>query len=458
MIDPILSLSPLDGRYRSKVEDLADYYSEFGLNKYRVRVEIEWLIFMANNLKLPNTNKLTDLETKFLREVESYFDIVSGQRVKEIEQTTNHDVKAIEYYIKEALEPSNLKHLVEFVHLGCTSEDINNTAYALMVKEGFHNKILPQINQLIELLVALAETEKTTPMLSLTHGQSATPTTLGKEIINVVARLETILTKMKEFKFTGKWNGAVGNHSAMSASGLNENWIEISKQFLGELGLEPNLFTTQIEPHDNLAEFLNYQTQINTILIDFARDAWSYVSRDIFKQKLKDGEIGSSTMPHKVNPIDFENAEGNLGISSALAQHLSIKLPISRMQRDLSDSTTLRNLGLVFGYHFLSVASLIKGVQKLEVNHEKLNAELDQNPEVLGEAVQSAMRVAGIEKPYEKLKELTRGKKITLKDLQDFIKKLELEETVKNNLLALTPQSYIGEAVNLVDYYLKNRK
>jgi adenylosuccinate lyase len=327
-----------------------------------------------------------------------------------------------------------------------------------MVKEGFHNKVLPQINQLIELLIALAETEKATPMLSLTHGQSATPTTLGKEIINVVARLETILTKMKNFKFTGKWNGAVGNHSAMSVSGLNENWIEISKQFLSELGLEPNLFTTQIEPHDNLAEFLNYQTQINTILIDFSRDVWSYVSRDIFKQKLKDGEIGSSTMPHKVNPIDFENAEGNLGISSALAQHLSIKLPISRMQRDLSDSTTLRNLGLVFGYHFLSVASLIKGVQKLEVNHDKINAELDQNPEVLGEAVQSAMRVAGIEKPYEKLKELTRGKKITIKDLQVFIKKLELDETVKNNLLALTPQTYIGEAVNLVDYYLKNRK
>jgi adenylosuccinate lyase len=458
MLDPILSLSPLDGRYRSKVENLADYFSEFGLNKYRVRVEIEWLIYMANNLKLPGVNKLSDLEVKFLKEVEGYFDVLAATRVKEIEQTTNHDVKAIEYYIKEVLENSNAKSLVEFVHLGCTSEDINNTAYALMVQEGFHTQMAPKLESLIQTLLTLAETEAATPMLSLTHGQPATPTTLGKEIINFVARLESVLKKMKEHQFTGKWNGAVGNSSALSASGLQADWIQVSKEFLTQLGLTPNLFTTQIEPHDNLAEFLNYLSQLNTILIDFSRDVWTYISRDVFKQKLKEGEIGSSTMPHKVNPIDFENAEGNLGISSAIAQHLALKLPISRMQRDLTDSTVLRNLGIVFGYHFLALNSLQNGIEKLEVNHEKLEKELDANPEVLGEAVQTAMRVAGIEKPYEKLKELTRGKKITLLDLRNFIKKLDLDNATKERLVNLTPQSYIGEAVNLVNYYLKNKK
>jgi adenylosuccinate lyase len=458
MVDPIISISPLDGRYRSKVENLADYFSEFGLNKYRVRVEIEWLIYLANNLKLPGVNKLNEIEIQFLREVEGYFDIVAAQRVKEIEKTTNHDVKAIEYFIKEILETSNVKHLTEYVHLGCTSEDINNTAYALMLKEGFHKEILAQIQSLIELLVNLAKTEKSTAMLSLTHGQPATPTTLGKEIINIVARLEIILEKMKNHKFTGKWNGAVGNHSAIQVSGLKSNWIQTSQEFLNQLGLEPNLFTTQIEPHDNLAEFLNHLSQLNTVLIDFSRDIWMYISRDLFKQKLKEGEIGSSTMPHKVNPIDFENAEGNLGISTALAQHLSIKLPISRMQRDLSDSTVLRNLGTVFGYHLLSIKSLINGVQKLEVNHEKIKTELNNNPEVLAEAIQSAMRVAGVSKPYEKLKELTRGKKITLPQIKEFIQTLEIPEETKQNLAALSPETYIGEAVKLVDYYLTNRK
>lgn len=458
MLDPILSLSPLDGRYRNKLEDLSHYYSEFGLNKYRVRVEIEWLIYMANNMKLPGVNKLSDLEVKFLKEVESYFDVVAANRVKDIEKTTNHDVKAIEYYIKEVLETSNAKNLIEYVHLGCTSEDINNTAYALMIKEGFHDQILPNLEEFVELLVELAKTEATTSVLALTHGQAASPTTLGKEIINVVARLEIVMNRMKQHQFTAKWNGATGNYSAISASGLQENWIQVSEKFLIELGLVPNLYTTQIEPHDNLAEFLNNLTQINTILVDFARDMWTYISRDIFKQKLKEGEIGSSTMPHKVNPIDFENAEGNLGLSTAIAQHLSIKLPISRLQRDLSDSTVLRNIGIVFGYNYISVKNLIKGVQKLEVNYDKINAELDQNPEVLGEAVQSAMRVAGIEKPYEKLKELTRGKKITLTDLKNFIKKLELDDATKERLSELTPQSYIGEAVQLVNHYIQNRK
>lgn len=458
MTDPILNISPLDGRYRSKIENLADYFSEFGLNKYRVLVEIEWLIYMANNFKLPGINKLTELEVKFLKEVEGYFDVIAAKRVKEIESTTNHDVKAIEYYLKEVLEASAVQHLIEYVHLGCTSEDINNTAYALMVREGFHNAVLPSIQIIIDELLKLAEQEATTPMLSLTHGQAATPTTLGKEIINVVARLEIITKKLREHQFTGKWNGATGNHSAMSASGLNENWIDHSVSFLSNLGLQPNLFTTQIEPHDNLAEFLNLTSQLNTILLDFSRDVWMYVSRDVFKQKLKEGEIGSSTMPHKVNPIDFENAEGNLGISTAIAQHLAIKLPVSRLQRDLSDSTALRNLGVVFGHQLLALQSLINGIQKLEVNHDKLSDELNKNPEVLGEAVQSAMRIAGIEKPYEKLKELTRGKKISLSDLRNFIKTLDIDSATKDRLLNLTPQSYIGEASNLVNYYLKNRK
>lgn len=454
MLDPILALSPLDGRYRSKLEGLSHFYSEFGLNKYRIRVEIEWLIYATNGLKLPNIAKLTDEEIKFLREIESYFDVISAKRVKEIEKITNHDVKAIEYYIKEILKDSNLKHLQEFIHLGCTSEDINNIAYALITKEGFHQVVKPNLQELIQDLKNLAKEEASTAMLALTHGQPATPTTLGKEIINIVARLETVLTKMENHTFSAKWNGATGNHSAIAISGLDADWFKVSEEFLASLGLTPNLYTTQIEPHDNLVEFLNYLTQINTILIDFSRDIWTYISREIFKQKLKEGEIGSSTMPHKVNPIDFENAEGNLGISSAIAQHLAIKLPISRMQRDLSDSTTLRNLGIVFGYHYLSVLNLRKGVTKLEVNHSKLNQELENNLEVLAEAIQSVMRVEGIEKPYEKLKELTRGKKINQQDLKKFITSLDLKDSSKEKLLQLTPQTYTGEAKNLVNKYL----
>lgn len=458
MIDPILAISPLDGRYNTSTEALRDFYSEFGLNRYRIKVEIEWLIFLCNEVKIQGAQKLTELDTKFLREIVSYFDVVAAKRLKEIEKETNHDVKAVEYYIKESLATSNLSHLLEFVHLGCTSEDINNTAYALLTKEACHGVTIPALTEVATFLANLAGKTKALPLMSLTHGQPASPTTLGKELINVLARLETYTTKIKNHEYTAKWNGAVGNYNAMAHSISDVDWIETNKKFIESLGLTPNLYTTQIEPHDNIAELLNLTTQINTILIDFSRDAWMYIQRDVFKQRLKEGEIGSSTMPHKVNPIDFENAEGNLGLSTAIAQHMATKLPVSRMQRDLSDSTVLRNLGIVFGYNLIAVKSLLKGLGKLEVNEEKCAKELEDNPELLAEIIQTVMRLEGIEKPYEKLKELTRGKKITLKEITAFVKKLEIDEKSKKNLLNLTSAKYTGNAEKLTEHYLKNKK
>lgn len=458
MIDPILNLCPLDGRYKHLSESLQDYFSEFGLNRYRIKVEIEWLIFLCNETKIKGSKKLNELDLKFLQDIVNYFDVVAAKRLKEIEKTTNHDVKAVEYYIKEVLADSNLQELTELVHLGCTSEDINNTAYAMLTKEAIHTVTIPLIEELTQTLTELAQKYKDTPLMSLTHGQPASPTTIGKELINFVARLEKYKEKLKNLETTGKWNGAVGNYNAIQHSLPEYDWIALNQKFVASLGLEPNLYTTQIEPHDNLAETLNLTSQINTILIDMSRDFWMYIQRDVFKQKLKDGEIGSSTMPHKVNPIDFENAEGNLGISSALAQHFAIKLPTSRLQRDLTDSTVLRNIGLVFGYQLIATKSLLKGITKLELNEKKLEEELNNNQELLAEIIQTVMRLEGIDKPYEKLKELTRGKKITHKEIQNFIKKLEISEESKKSLLELTPASYTGLASKLTEYYLKNKK
>ncbi len=458
MLDPIIAISPLDGRYRNKLEEMSDYFSEFALFKYRVRVEIEWLIHICNEVKLKNTRKLTESEIKFLREIVDYFDVVAAKRVKEIEKETNHDVKAIEYYIKETLTDSSVEDLTEFVHFGCTSEDINNLSYALMIQEGTKNFVNSNLQGVIQKIAEMAKTFEDLPMLSLTHGQTASPTTVGKEFANVLARLDRYYKKIDEFKLTGKFNGATGNFNAHVSAAKDEDWENISERFVESLGLEHNPMTTQIEPHDTTAEYMNLYSQINTILIDFSRDIWMYISRGIFKQKLREGEIGSSTMPHKVNPIDFENAEGNMGLSNGIISHLSQKLPISRMQRDLSDSTVFRNVGTVFAYTVLGCKSMIKGLDKLEVNEKVLKKELADNPEILAEAIQTVMRLEGIDSPYEKLKKLTRGKRISLNDISKFVDGLEVDKETKKALKELTPADYIGLAKELTQHYLKKRK
>ena len=458
MLDPIIAISPLDGRYRAKLDEMSDYFSEFALFKYRVRVEIEWLIHLCNEVKLKNTRELTDAEVKFLREIVDYFDVVAAKRVKEIEKETNHDVKAIEYYIKETLTDSSVEDLTEFVHFGCTSEDINNLSYALMVQEGTKSFVNSHLQGVIQKIAEMSKEYSKLPMLSLTHGQTASPTTVGKEFANVLARLDRYYAKINEFKLTGKFNGATGNFNAHFSAAKDEDWENISERFVESLGLEHNSMTTQIEPHDTTIEYMNLYSQINTILVDFSRDIWMYISRGIFKQKLREGEIGSSTMPHKVNPIDFENAEGNLGISNGLISHLGQKLPISRMQRDLSDSTVFRNIGMVFGYVVLGTKSMIKGLDKLEVNEKVLKKELEENPEILAEAIQTVMRLEGIDSPYEKLKKLTRGKRISLNDISKFVDGLELDKPTKKRLKELTPAKYIGLAVELTEHYLKKRK
>ena len=453
----LLSLSPLDGRYKSKTDELSDYFSEFALFKYRVRVEIEWLIFLCNEIKIKKSRVLDKEEIQLLQDIANYFDVVAAEKVKQIEGETNHDVKAVEYYIKESLSDTSMADISELVHFGCTSEDINNTAYALMLMESRSLMVENHLRKLTDSLRELAYTHASQPMLSLTHGQTASPTTLGKELANVAARLEYFYGKLMTHEFTGKFNGATGNFNAHVAADSKLDWIDISQKFLTHLGLKPNLMTTQIEPHDNTAEYLLTFSQVNTILIDFSRDIWQYVSRGIFKQKLKEGEVGSSTMPHKVNPIDFENAEGNLGLANSTIYHLAQKLPISRMQRDLSDSTVFRNLGVSFGYSLIAFKSLQKGISKLELNPDALITELQNNPEVLAEAIQTVMRMEKIDQPYEKLKQLTRGKKITQKEIEKFVEKLELSDKAKNSLLKLTPENYIGLAEVLTQQFLKDK-
>jgi len=457
MFDPIIAVSPLDGRYKGKTQDLADYFSEFALFKYRTKVEVEWFIFLCNTIKLSGTRVINEEEIKFIREIESYFDITSAKKVKHIESETNHDVKAVEYYLKEALSNSSLSDLSEYIHFGCTSEDINNTAYALMLKSSRDKVATEYLRKIIEKTKELAERYASNAMLSLTHGQTASPTTVGKEFANVAARLDYFYEKIQNHQFKGKFNGATGNFNAHYSAVKTTDWIKYSQDFLKVLELDPNLMTTQIEPHDNTIEYLLMFSQINVILIDFSRDIWQYISRSVFTQKLKAGEIGSSTMPHKVNPIDFENAEGNLGLSNSLIYHLAQKLPISRMQRDLSDSTVLRNLGTVFAYDLIAFQSLLKGLDKIELNPKNLLKELQDNPEVLAEAIQTVMRLEGIERPYEKLKELTRGRRITLEEIREFIQKLELNEKTKQNLLELSPETYTGLATELTNKYLKNK-
>ena len=446
----LLAISPIDGRYAGKTHALQSIFSEYGLIKYRVKVEVEWLKSLAAHQAIDEVPALSEVALKRLDNVADDFDEKDAQAVKTIERTTNHDVKAVEYFIKDAIDDhEELAAISEFVHFACTSEDINNLAYSLMLLEAKQQILLPQINSLISQLDQFSHTLADIPMLSLTHGQPASPTTVGKEFANVSYRLKRQYQQLEQTQILGKINGAVGNYNAHLSAYPDIDWPAHAQQFVEQLGLHWNPYTTQIEPHDYIAEYFDVVARINTILIDLCRDIWGYISIGHFKQKTVAGEIGSSTMPHKVNPIDFENAEGNLGMANAIMNHLSAKLPISRWQRDLTDSTVLRNLGVGIGHSLIAYASLEKGLNKLEINTDSLMQQLEANWEVLAEPVQTVMRRYGIEQPYEKLKTLTRGQRIDGVILRDFIQSLDLPASAKTALQAMTPASYTGLAKQL---------
>lgn len=450
MTTPLVALSPLDGRYAAKVERLRPIFSEFGLMRFRVQVEIAWLLALADEPRILEVPVLSAQARAFLQAIADGFSEADGARIKAIEATTNHDVKAVEYYVKEKIgDHPELAAVKEFVHFACTSEDINNLSYGLMLLEARAQVLLPALDRIIAALRTLAHAQAGQPMLSRTHGQSASPSTLGKEIANVVARLQRQRRQIAAVELTGKINGAVGNYNAHVVSYPDVDWPTFSQRFVEALGLVFNPYTTQIEPHDCVAEIADATCRANTILIDLCRDVWGYVSLGYFKQRLRQGEVGSSTMPHKVNPIDFENAEGNLGLANALFGHFSAKLPISRWQRDLTDSTVLRALGTAFGHTVLALDSLGKGLDKLEVNPQRLAADLDGAWEVLAEPVQTVMRRHGLPNPYEQLKALTRGQGITRASMRDFIQSLDLPEAARQRLLELTPATYIGLAAQL---------
>ncbi|HET6631233.1 MAG TPA: adenylosuccinate lyase [Rhodanobacteraceae bacterium] len=446
----LTALSPLDGRYAAKVAALRPIFSEFGLMHRRVRVEIAWLLALAAEPGLAELPPFDAGATSSLRAIADDFSPADGEHIKAIEATTNHDVKAIEYFIKERIgDDPALAQAREFVHFACTSEDINNLAYALMLRDARQQVLLPRLDRVIGSLRELAHAHAELPMLSRTHGQTASPTTLGKEMANVVARLQRQRLQLAAVEIPGKINGAVGNFNAHVAACPDVDWRALSRRFVESLGLQWNEYTTQIEPHDGIAEYCDALRRGNAVLIDLARDIWGYVSLGYFRQALKQGEVGSSTMPHKVNPIDFENAEGNLGVANALLCHFAEKLPISRWQRDLSDSTVLRGLGVAFGHTLVALDSLDKGLGKLQVNPPRLAADLDGSWEVLAEAVQTVMRRHGLPNPYEQLKALTRGQGITQDSMREFIQTLDLPAKDKARLLALTPATYTGLAGSL---------
>lgn len=450
MSHALLALSPLDGRYAAKVEALRPIFSEFGLMQRRIEVEVRWLIALSDEAVISEVSPFSAQARQALRTIASSFSIADGERVKAIERETNHDVKAIEYFIKERLDANaELAAAREFVHFACTSEDINNLAYSLMLRDAREQVLLPSLDQLLHRLRGMSDAFAAQPMLSRTHGQTASPTTLGKEIANVAARLERQRSQIANVELLGKINGAVGNYNAHVIAYPEVEWPVFSRRFVESLGLVFNPMTTQIEPHDCIAEIADACRRANTILIDFARDIWGYISLGYFRQTLKAGEVGSSTMPHKVNPIDFENAEGNFGIANALFEHFSAKLPISRWQRDLTDSTVLRALGTAFGHTLVAIDSLNKGVAKLQVDPARLDADLDASWEVLAEAVQTVMRRHGLPSPYEQLKALTRGQGITRESMRAFVESLELPQTEKQRLLELTPAGYSGLAESL---------
>jgi adenylosuccinate lyase len=445
----LTAISPIDGRYADKVEALRPVFSEYGLIRFRVLVEVRWLQALANNPLIAEVSPFSDFATQLLDTIVSDFSEADAQRVKDIEKTTNHDVKAVEYLLKEKIAGcAELEKVSEFIHFACTSEDINNLSYALMLKEG-RELILAQISDCIAALRKLSLETAGQPMLSRTHGQSATPTTVGKEFANVAARMLRQKEQLEAVALLGKINGAVGNYNAHCVAYPDVDWAEFSQNFVESLGLQFNPYTIQIEPHDYIAEFFHALSRFNTILLDFDRDIWGYISLGYFKQKTIAGEIGSSTMPHKVNPIDFENSEGNLGLANALFTFLAEKLPVSRWQRDLTDSTVLRNIGVGIAHTSIAIQASLKGISKLQINADAIEADLNANWEVLAEPIQTVMRRYGIEKPYEKLKELTRGQRITPEQMQAFIEKLDIPAEAKAALLALTPRGYTGYAGKL---------
>ena len=445
----LTALSPIDGRYSDKVNNLRPIFSEYGLIRFRVEVEILWLQALANQAQINEVKTFSESANDLLNNIIINFSEDDAQRVKTIEKTTNHDVKAVEYFLKEKIAGNTeLAAVSEFIHFACTSEDINNLSYALMLKAG-REIIALQMNEVISAIKTIALQTANQAMLSRTHGQSATPTTVGKEFANVAARLERQYNQFQAVLLLAKINGAVGNYNAHAVAYPEINWAEFAKTFVQSLGLQLNPYTIQIEPHDYIAEYFHVLARFNTILIDFNRDIWGYIALGYFKQKTIAGEVGSSTMPHKVNPIDFENSEGNLGIANALFNFLAEKLPLSRWQRDLTDSTVLRNIGVGIAHSSIALQAHLKGLSKLQLNALVLEADLENNWEVLAEPIQTVMRRYGIEKPYEKLKELTRGQRINAEQMHDFINTLEIPLEAKAQLLALTPSSYIGYAARL---------
>ena len=447
----LTALSPLDGRYAGKVDSLRGAFSEFALIQRRVQVEVEWLKALSAEPGVSEVPPLSNEGARFLDALVSNFSLKDAEAVKTIEETTNHDVKAVEYFLKQRVSGQpELASVAEFFHFACTSEDINNLSHALMLRSGL-TELIAQYTAARSLLASMAKAYSALPMLSRTHGQTASPTTVGKELANVAVRLEQQIDRLAAVPLRGKINGAVGNYNAHLIAYPDVEWQKVARQFVESLGLDWNPYTTQIEPHDYMAELFHAMSRINQILIDLCRDIWGYISLGYFKQKLIDGEVGSSTMPHKVNPIDFENAEGNLGLANAVLEHLAHKLPVSRWQRDLTDSTVLRNMGVGFGHTSLALSSLVRGLGKLEVDHEALAADLDDAWEVLAEAIQTVMRRHGVPEPYEKLKALTRGQAMGPDTMHAFISSLDIPEDARDRLLALTPSSYIGLATELAE-------
>lgn len=450
LVNTIRAITPLDGRYATQVSGLAEHLSEWALIKRRVQVEVEWLVEMAGCGDVSDMRSLTGTEQEFLRGLVTDFDDDAAMRVKRIERTTNHDVKAVEYYIRERLAGTSLEDVCEWVHFCCTSEDINNLSHALMIKSALEEEWLPQARALVDGVAALAEATTDTSMLARTHGQAASPTTLGKELAVFVYRWRRQMRQIENAEYLGKFNGAVGSYNAHAIAYPDADWQAISRGFVERLGLTHNPLTTQIEPHDYIAEIFHALIRFNTVLLDFDRDMWSYISMGVFRQKAVEGEVGSSTMPHKVNPINFENSEANLGISNALLEHLATKLPVSRLQRDLTDSSALRNLGPAIGHSLVGLKSAQRGLRQVALDESLLAAELDDAWEVLAEAVQTVMRKHSGEDAYELLKGFTRGRSVTQKDLLEFVGELDLPTDDKKRLLALTPAGYTGIAAELV--------
>ena len=450
-LNALTAISPVDGRYFDKTNALSEIFSEFGLIKYRVLIEVKWLQTMSENPDIPEVPKFSQQASDFLGDIATNFSLEDAQQVKEIERTTNHDVKAVEYFLKDKIKDNaELDAVSEFFHFACTSEDINNLSHALMLIDG-RDVLLVQMQNILSLISALAKDNAAIPMLSRTHGQTASPTTVGKEMANFAFRLKRQIDHLKSIKIMGKFNGAVGNFNAHICAYPDLDWQTISQNFIESLGVNYAPYTPQIETHDYMAEYFHSMNRFNTILIDFCRDVWGYISLGYFKQKTIAGEVGSSTMPHKVNPIDFENGEGNLGIANALNTHLADKLAISRWQRDLSDSTVLRNLGVSCAHGLIAYASIAKGIGKLETNETRLLEDLGNSWEVLAEPIQTVMRRYGIENPYEKLKELTRGNTIDAQVLAAFVKDLDMPEDAKQALADLTPMTYTGDAQKLAE-------